>query len=249
MKNLKTNKKGHYFAIGLFLTFLVISIYVIVVFSNEQKKNLVSIEIPQKVQELNLNKTTDQIYTTDHSFISLQQTFQQIALKAAVFDDSCEIYNNYVIWNDNCNPKIEQINGKFIEFLKISPDYKPILDNQILKMNADTKNLTFYGNEGDFELNYSYNPSFSINLTEIRINFTDFPEIYSKINSKINECKSKDDILNCISMNSDRWIVSDKSISSGYLLLNFSTTRNYLFADVSSIRYAPIFMAVALKIN
>jgi len=180
---LKMNsKRGQIFAISIVITFLIAGCYIIAL---AIKGNIdFSLNLKSPIKMINMYQDADKfmIFTKDSGKMAIMQAYYEIA-KENRFAENCRIYDGYIEISDECGLSDEtdkdfamRVNDSLQKYLQIYKDrqfdrtnYSANVVDDTLTFSSDRINLHTQVEEGFFPFGavYKFNPSFSINITEM----------------------------------------------------------------------------------
>ena len=223
MKEKMLGKKAGVFAIGMVLGMIIFMSLTWYSFLTTNKK--ISVEIAGSTTIANNKNTIDNLvfYIDEAKKLAASQAFYEIAKEWAIdlnVEDSaqeCKMYNEYIIWSQNCKPEQEKIEAVFIkkynesfynllnqyllnryhkENLNISDlnyfDYVYTLEGEKIISSATIKTLSAIekANFATYNISYNFDPSTTLDLKKQEISLNEFESIYQETNSVIEECKA-----------------------------------------------------------
>ena len=270
------NKKASIFALGMVLAmiiFMSISWYSFTKTNTNIENEFDTIII---VNSYKNQKNMFSFYLNDAAKLASSQAFYEIAEEAAIDkNQQCNIYDNHLVWSQNCKPEFELVKKNFIEkynktlynftekYPKPSFDIKPIesielyhtldLENSIIKTDLSEK-IYFMEKQTNFaiyNLTYQFKPSTTLNLTSQEIVLEDFIDIYEEINNAVENCKNEENPVSCIKNENlvfERWIFNlEKKVS--YLTFEFKTKKSFFFENIEKEeKFEPIILKFAIHI-
>lgn len=175
-------KKGQIFAISIVITFLIAGCYIIAL---AIKGNIdFSLNLKSPIKMINMYQDADKfmIFAGDSGKMAIMQAYYEIA-KENRFAENCRIYDGYIEISDECGLSDEidrdfaiRVNDSLQKYLQIYKDkqfnrtnYSVGIINDAVNFSSDNINLHTQVEEGFFPFGavYKFNPSFSINITEM----------------------------------------------------------------------------------
>jgi len=237
----KINKKAGIFAAGMVLAMIIFITTAWFAFSTTNKKISREMLCLSVLNSYYNEEDRFMLYARESAKIAASQAFYLIAKDAAVNlkENSCNVRNNYIIWTESCHPETESIKEKFLNYYnktfseliknypnKVQPEYFLLLENDTLILMAQPIRFTSEKQEtfAKYTINYSFDPSFMLNLPEQKIYLEDFETIYNKIKA----CNNNSSCLEDISF--EHWETSLEEFAT-YYLFNLKTKNFYFFQD------------------
>lgn len=181
MLKMKT-KKGQIFAISIVITFLIVGGYIITL---SIKGNIdFSLNLKSPIKMINMYQDADKfmIFTKDSGKMAIMQAYYETSSENR-FAGNCRIYDGYIEISDECglsdktnNDFAAKINESMNNYLVLYKDkqfnrtnYSVSIINDVVNFSSERINLHTQVEEGFFPFGavYRFNPSFSINITEI----------------------------------------------------------------------------------
>lgn len=251
-KTMIKSKKAGIFAAGMILAMLIFMTTAWFAFSTTNKKITAEINTLPVLNSYYNEQDRFYLYAQESQKLAVSQAFYQIAKDAAInpAKESCNLLNNYIIWNENCNPNTDMIKERFLEnynqtlanLIKLYPNdnMRPEYVNEINENNwiastaqPITLNSEKQGSFAKYNFSYSFSPSIKLNLTEQDIYLEDFKMIYNKFDS----CNKELECIKAISLK--HWKITVEEYSS-YILLKLKTKKAFFFQENGVEKYAPI---------
>jgi len=233
------------FAILMMIGMIVFMTAAWMTFSTTNKKAIGEINLIPILKNYYDNQERFLIYSTESSKLAASQAFYEIAKYSAIDKnkDSCQVYNNIIIWSESCKPETTFIETKFMESFNAdfngliqkypNPDFKITYSNLLHGNNIDLtaqpikQESKERGNYAIYNFTYSFNPSMQIDLE--KKNLHDFILVYEKAIESKNKCGQD---IPCLknTFNMENWIF-DVEKSSNYLIFRLKTKTSYFYND------------------
>ncbi len=236
-KTKKTNKKAQIFALGLVLITLVAmgyTLYTFVVISGNIQE---SIGPPNKLIEAYNSQTKLLFYAKESAGLAVPDAFNFIAEEKAASGDCVIDGSGYVGWSSTCKPDTKDIEENFLlEFKKSYGGYiqeypekvnfSVTLEENKIKLEAESVTLNF--TEKEYNVSFTFEPSFSTNISAFGLSLADFESIYFGAQY----CKNKNTtkVKNCMTEKIKNWH-TDVEFKEPNLLFDLSTKQSFFIDD------------------
>jgi len=251
-KGNKTNKKAQIFAVGLVLITLIAMGYALYTFVVIKRGAEESIMPSAKLIDAYDSKTKLLFYAQESAKLAVRSAFNLIAQEKAASGDCTIDGSGYVEWSANCKPDTKEIEENFLsEFKKNYENYiedYPEKTNYSITLDASKKNsinldaesITINISEEEYNATFTFEPSFSIDISLFGLDLTDFEGIYSATQN----CKSKDalNVKNCMIEKIKNWHI-DAELKEPDLLFDLQTKQTFFFDDT----FSPIKLKFKIK--
>lgn len=259
------NKTAGIFAIGMILAMIVFMTTAWFSFSLVNKKISTTIKTLPNLTELYEEQDRFYLYLKESSKLAASQAFYQISKDAAIDERSCNLINNYVIWEQNCHPKTELVRQKFLEyynqnlaaFIKnypnkmLRPEFlnefetEEIINSTALPIEIQTTKKSNFAN---YNFSYAIKISIKRNISEQGIYLEDFEEIYNKINELKEKCSATSGGVSNIecfkNLELEHWNFEIEQQGS-YFFFKLKTKNLFFFNEKGVENFAPIELNVA----
>lgn len=251
-KTIIKNKKAGIFAAGMILAMLIFMTTAWFAFSTTNKRISAEISTLPILNSYYNEQDRFLLYAQEAQKLAASQALYNIAKDAAIdpISESCNLMNNYMLWNEHCSPKTEIVKQKLLDYynktfdasIKAYPDEKmhsdyisEITETKELSSTAQAISLNSekQGSFAKYNLSYSFNPSIKLNLTEQNIYLEDFEIIYNKIAA----CNKNLECIKAISL--EHWNIAIEEQTS-YFLFKLKTKTFHFFHEDNIEKYKPI---------
>jgi len=233
----KTNKKAQIFAVWLVLITIIAFGYALYTFVAISGKLQESIGPPTKLIDAYDKETKLLFYAKESARLAAQDAFNFIAEKKAASGDCVIDGSGYVGWSSNCKPNTTEIEENFLlEFKKSyesymkdyteKTSYNITLEKNNINLNAES--ITLNATEKEYNASFTFEPSFSIDISAFGLDLTDFESIYSATQN----CKGRDasKVKNCMTEKVKNWKI-DVEFKEPSLLFDLTTKQSFFFDD------------------
>jgi len=212
----------------LVLFLLVICGYALFSFIGLDKRAESSIIASTKAVDMYSEKTKEAFYLEESVKLAAREAFYEIARKGAVENAECKQYKEYFIWESGCMPSNSQFASLFKNAIENYTERKFEStfenDNLIVNFEDSTMNISEKNNFMFYNINYTFNPLFVLDLKDEGIDL-DFENIYSSVMEKLGECRQMKNTETCMNeFKADGWETSVSS-ESGYILFDLNSEK------------------------
>lgn len=184
-------------------------------------KTKIQTEVSPNSDLIKLYNERDEVKLFNNELLKLkaEQAYSDVMKQGAVKGEKCVVREEYAEWNNNCNPNIEEIK----EMIEEKTNARITKDILYQKKDNITKTIEIKGFT-DYNVTYTYNPSASVNLSEIYIYFEDFNDIFKKIN----DCRlmNIEDTEACMKTKFENWDTKIKK-TDNYIFYNLTSNKKY----------------------
>ncbi len=229
------SKKAQIFGLLITLAVLLTCSYAIFKFITAKTGVADMFNSPAKILELNQEKEKFESYARESAKLSVAEAYREISDKVKFASSECAIESGYINFCSLANDIDEELSflveNRINKLISNYPnaDFNKIIYAVSIKdkqINFDTDKLQLRGfAEGIFgySFTYDFNPSFLLSFDELGLHT--FQEIYSKAN----ECKSNENIVDCMSklQNFDTWVKK----SDGKIYFDLKSKQRYFIDD------------------
>lgn len=231
------NKKAQIFAVGLVLITLIALGYALYTFVMIKGNTETSLRPPIKLIDAYDAKTKLLFYVKESAKLAAQHAFDFVAEKKAASGNCTIDGNGYVGWSSNCKPNTTEIEENFLlEFKKSYESYMKDYPEKTScnvtleknKINIKAANITLSITEKEYNASFTFEPSFSADVSDFGISLTDFESIYLAAQS----CKSKDalNVKNCMTEKIKNWD-TNVELRETSLLFDVITQKGFFFEE------------------
>ena len=249
-KKNKTNKKAQIFEVGLVLITLIALGYALYTFVMIKGNFETSVAPPAKLIDAYNSQKKLLFYAKESARLAAQNAFNLIAQEKAASGNCIIDGSGYVNWLSDCKPNTTEIEENFLAEFKKSyesymKDYTEKTSYNITfeknKINLKAANITLNITEKEYNASFTFEPSFSIDISAFDLNLEDFENIYLAAQN----CKSNNvtRVKNCMIEKIQNWN-ADVEFKEPDLLLELSTKKSF-FIDED---FSPIKLKFKIKI-
>lgn len=253
------NRKAGMFAAGMILAMLIFMSTAWFAFSTTNKKINAEFDVFPDLKNFYDNQDRFVLYSTESSKFAASQAFYEIAKDSAIDKnkDSCQVYNNIIIWSGSCKPETSFVETKFMESFNAgfngliqkfpNPDFKITYSNALNGNNIDSTAQAIKqeskekGSFAAYTFTFSFEPTIHLDLE--KKNLHDFILIYERATEAKNKCGQD---IPCLknTFNMENWIF-DVEKSSNYMIFRLRTKTSYFYNDGAE-KFSPIELNFAL---
>ena len=225
------NKKAQIFEKGLVLVVFILSVMAIISFVIYHNRENISFDSVYPAVSLYSQQEDLSFYAKEAGKISVQDAYSRTLENIGKNCQKSTENLAYTIWTKDCIIGDDALKEEFLSLFNSSMNSFMSGKAQINSINLNQKNISIIFQplitsaflEGSkITINYTYDPSFSINIEEYGIDFN-IEKFYNAVFNQWNICKRKDESVIKTCMNSlvfDGW--------------NFRMFNNDLFCDLTS---------------
>jgi len=213
---------------------LVICGYALFSFIGLDKRAESSIIASTKAIDMYNGNTRAEFYLEEACRLAAREAFYETAAIGAVNSADCREYNGYFIWESSCRPSNSQFASVFKKSLEnyTGKKFESKLENSKLTVNFEESamNVSESNNFMSYYINYTFNPSFEIELKKEGIDL-DFEKVYSSILEKLVECRQMKNTVTCMKdFKAESWETSVSS-DNEYMLFDLNSEKQFFVND------------------
>ena len=230
------NKRAGFFALLLVLITIILTSYALYSFTLSKSKIDVSLDVPGEIISFSQDIDKEIFYEQQRLELDSIQAFHETLLQGAMKSrEDCKFTENYIIFNDACEPTENELAEVFIEKLEENEyigDYSFSFSEKNTNLVAQAieikKEQQFSGPFATYDVEYSLNRGFSVDLSEQGVSFSRIIALYNKAV----QCKDSESIELCVDV--EDWELEFKE--EGYKYFNFKSERYYIYDS----KFAPL---------
>ena len=238
MNKMRMNKRAGFFALLLILFTIILTGYALYSFTLSKSNVDVSLDIPGEIVSFSQDIDKEIFYEQQRLELVSIQAFHETLLQGAMKSrEDCKFTENYIIFNDACEPTENELAEVFIEKLEEKEDvedYSFSFSEKNTKLEAQANEIKkeeqFSGPFATYNIEYNLEREFSVDFSEQGISFSKIINLYDKAV----QCKDSESIELCVDVDVKDWELEFRE--EGYKYFNFKSKRYYIYDS----KFAPL---------